>query len=160
MDTKLSKSAQRVQHILEKKGFYFNVLELPESTRTAQDAAEAVDCSLSQIAKSIIFKNAATNRPILAVVSGANRADVSKLTDLVNGTVENVDADYVRRRTGFAIGGVSPVGHTEDVQTFIDEDLLAFDEIWAAAGTPNTLFMLHSDDLIVLTGGTVVNLKE
>src|SRR5699024_1174259 len=160
MDTRLSKSAQRVQHILEKNGFSFDVLELPESTRTAQDAAEAVGCSLPQIAKSIIFKNAATNRPILAVVSGANRADVSKLRDLVNGTVENVDANYVRRRTGFAIGGVSPVGHTEAVQTFIDEDLLAFEEIWAAAGTPNVLFMLQPDDLIALTGGAVVNLKE
>ena len=160
MPNQLSKSAQRVQNVLTEHGFSFEVTELPDSTRTAEDAAGAVGCSVPQIAKSIIFKGGETGDPVLAVVSGSNRAGIAKLTDLAGEPIQNADADFVRERTGFSIGGVSPAGHTEEIQTFIDEDLLQYEEIWAAAGTPNAVFRLQPSDLPELTGGQVVDLKE
>lgn len=156
----LSKSARRVQKALDKHGLSFDVQELPSSTRTAQEAAEAIGCTVSQIAKSIIFKGADTGHPILAILSGTNRADVSKLSALAGEDIGNADADYVRTHTGFTIGGVPPTGHTQKITTFIDEDLLQYDEIWAAAGTPNAVFSLRPPDLTKLTSGRVADLKE
>ena len=160
MAPSLSKSAQRVQHILNEHGFSFEVTELPSSTRTAQDAANAIGCTVPQIAKSIIFQGAESGDPILAITSGSNRVDTQKLASLTDEDIQNADADFVRDRTGFAIGGVSPVGHTEPILTFIDEDLLEFEEIWAAAGTPNAVFKLKPDVLPELTGGTLANIKQ
>lgn len=160
MKDKLSKNAQRVQDALEAHGFEFTVQELPDSTRTAQDAAKAIGCRVPQIAKSIIFRSSQSNDPVLAIASGANRVDVHKISAHLDEAIEIANADYVKEQTGFPIGGVSPVGSKTPVVTFIDEDLLEYDEIWAAAGTPFAVFKLASENLPALTKGTVIDLKE
>lgn len=156
----LSASAQRVQDALTKLGLTLQVVELPGSTRSAAEAAAAIGCTVGQIAKSLIFKTKVSEYPVLVIASGVNRVDEKKITALVGEKITKADADFVRMYTGFAIGGVPPVGHTEKIITFIDEDLLAFDEIWAAAGTPNAIFRLTGDDLIRATGGKVVEVKK
>lgn len=156
---RLSRSAQKVQDALEAIGLSLEVLELPGSTRTAVDAAEAVGCEVGQIVKSLVFRGKNSGRPILVAASGANRVDEKKLRELVSEKVAKPDADFVRERTGFVIGGVPPVGHDEKLETFIDEDLMGYAEIWAAAGTPNAVFRLTPDDLVRMTGGRVVSVK-
>ena len=115
---------------------------------------------MSQIAKSIIFRGEETGAPVLAIVSGSNRVDPSKLANLTGEPLKKADADFVRERTGFAIGGVPPVGHAEPLRTFIDEDLLLHDTLWAAAGTPHAVFKLRSSDVSPMTGGTIGDLKQ
>lgn len=156
----LKPSAQKVQDALHALGFQFEVVELPASTRSAADAAQAVGCQVGQIAKSLIFKSKGTPRPILIIASGANRVDVGKIGQLTGEAISKADADFVRKRTGFSIGGVPPVGHFEPLETFIDEDLLTYEQIWAAAGTPHAVFQLTSSDLVEMTGGRVAMVKE
>jgi len=160
MPDNLSPRAQNVQDALSARGFSFQVTELPASTRTAHDAAHAIGCTVSQIAKSIIFRGEETGAPVLAIVSGSNRVDPSKLANLTGEPLKKADADFVRERTGFAIGGVPPVGHAEPLRTFIDEDLLLHDTLWAAAGTPHAVFKLRSSDVSPMTGGTIGDLKQ
>ena len=155
----LSTSAQRVQDALMKLGLTLQVVELPDSTRSAVEAAEAIGCSVGQIAKSLIFKTRNSQKPVLVIASGPNRVDEKKISTLVGEVITKPDADFVRQMNGFAIGGVPPVGHNQPITTFIDQDLLAFDEIWAAAGTPNAVFRLTGDDLVRATGGQVVGVK-
>lgn len=153
----LSPSAQKVQAALLTRGVSLTVIELPQSTRTSAEAAQAVGCSIGQIAKSIIFRAAQSDRPVLVLTSGANRVSEAAVAELVGEPLKKADADYVRTRTGFVIGGVPPVGHAEPPLTFIDEDLLHYDEIWAAAGTPNALFKLTPSELLAVTDGTVAH---
>lgn len=160
MSDNLSARAQNVQDALHARGLSFRVTELPESTRTAQDAAQAIGCAVSQIAKSIIFRGTESGAPVLAIASGSNRVDPSKLAKLAGEPLEKADADFVRERTGFAIGGVPPVGHAEPLRTFIDEELLQYDTLWAAAGTPHAVFKLRSSDVSSMTGGTTGDLKQ
>jgi prolyl-tRNA editing enzyme YbaK/EbsC (Cys-tRNA(Pro) deacylase) len=155
----LSPSAQRVQDALTKLGLTLQVVELPDSTRSAIEAAEAIGCTVGQIAKSLIFKTKASERPVLVIASGPNRVVENKIATLVGEEIAKADAEFVRQHTGFAIGGVPPVGHSEPIRTFIDEDLLVYDEIWAAAGTPNAVFRLTGDDLVRATGAGVVGVK-
>ena len=155
----LSAAAQRVQDALKALGVACQVVELPESTRSAAEAAQAIGCRVEQIVKSLVFRGRSTNRPILAIVSGANRVDEEKLAVLVAESVAKADADYVRQRTGYAIGGVPPVGHVESLMCVIDEDLLQYEEIWAAAGTPRAVFRLTPGDLQRITDGRVVSVK-
>jgi prolyl-tRNA editing enzyme YbaK/EbsC (Cys-tRNA(Pro) deacylase) len=131
------------------------VIELPQSTRTSAEAAQAVGCQVGQIAKSIIFRAAHSDRPVLVLTSGANRVSETAVAALAGEPLKKADADYVRTRTGFVIGGVPPVGHAEPPLTFIDEDLLQYAEIWAAAGTPNALFKLTPPELLRVTEGKV-----
>jgi len=131
------------------------VVEMPASTRTVADAAKAVGCTEAQIAKSIVFRAKTSDRPVLVITSGVNRVNEKKVTALLGEKLGRADADFVRARTGFAIGGVPPVGHKEAPVVFIDRDLLALDKIWAAAGTPNAVFRLTPDALVAMTGGTV-----
>lgn len=153
----LGKSAQIVQEFLSKKGIQFKVIELPERTGTAQEAAIAIGCQVAQIIKSLIFKTIETNSPILVLVSGSNRVN-EKLIELeVGEKIIKPDADFVRQVTGFAIGGVPPIGHKQPIRTLIDKDLLKFNELWAAAGTPNAVFSLSSADLQELTNGKIVS---
>ncbi len=159
MNKPLRPSALRVQAALDALGFSFQVMELSDSTRTAFEAAQAVGCNVGQIAKSLIFRGKRTDKPILVIASGANRVDETKLSALVGETVVKAKADFVRQHTGFAIGGVPPVGHTEPLETWIDQDLLQYDVIWAAAGTPRALFQLSPQNLAAMTGGQVVELK-
>jgi prolyl-tRNA editing enzyme YbaK/EbsC (Cys-tRNA(Pro) deacylase) len=156
MHTDLSRSAARVQSALDAAGVVARVAELPASTRTAVDAARAVGCEVAQIAKSLIFRGRESGAPILVITSGTNRVDEKLLAAEANEAIEKADADFVRERTGYAIGGVPPAGHTEPIRTFIDADLLRFERIWAAAGTPNAVFELIPSDLAKLTNGTIV----
>ena len=145
-------SALKVQAIL---GNDFQVLEFDESTRTAADAAAAIGCTVGQIAKSLIFRATESARPVLAIASGSVRVDERRLSSLLGEDIGRADAVFVREHTGFAIGGVPPVGHRSPPIIFIDETLLEFETIWAAGGTPNAVFRLQPDDLVRLTGGTI-----
>jgi prolyl-tRNA editing enzyme YbaK/EbsC (Cys-tRNA(Pro) deacylase) len=149
-------SIQRVQEALRALGLDHEVVDLGQSARTAADAARAVGCRVDQIAKSLVFRLRESGRPLLVVTSGANRVDEAKVGALVGEPLERADADFVRVETGFAIGGVAPIGHAKPLVTLIDEHLLRFEEIWAAAGHPNTVFRLTPDDLVTMTGGRVV----
>lgn len=148
-------SATRVQQALKERGFDFQVVEMPASTRTAQDAAQAVGCTVGQIAKSLIFRGAASGAAILVIASGTNRVNEQLLAALAGESIQRADADFVRAQTGFAIGGVPPAGHNTPLKTFIDRDLLQYAAIWAAAGTPNAVFELDPAGLQALTGGVV-----
>ena len=159
MPPNLSASAQKVQDALAARGLALTVVELPQSTRTAAEAALAVGCAVGQIVKSIIFRAAKSNRPVLVITSGANRVSEKAVAALLGEPLARADADFVRARTGFVIGGVPPIGHVEPPVTFIDEDLLAYAEIWAAAGTPNAIFRLTPGDLLALATGTVAKIK-
>jgi Cys-tRNA(Pro) deacylase len=159
MSQELSASAQKVQDALKERGFTSQVVELSESTRTAKEAAQAIGCRVEQIVKSLIFKGKQTSKPILVVVSGQNRVNEKRLGELVGEPIARADADFVRQHTGFVVGGVPPVGHREPLTTFIDEDLLQFSEIWAAAGTPFAVFKLTPAELRAMTGGQVVSIK-
>src|SRR4030067_3178303 len=152
MSASLSLGAQKVQELLKTLGFTNQVVELEATTRTSAEAAQAVGCRLEQIAKSIVFQRKQTHRPILVIASGPNRINEKKIEALISEPLGKADADYVRNHTGFVIGGVPPVGHLENLEIFIDEDLLQYEEIWAAAGSPNAVFQLTSSDLIKMTG--------
>jgi prolyl-tRNA editing enzyme YbaK/EbsC (Cys-tRNA(Pro) deacylase) len=155
----LSPSAQKVQDALNAFGVQLQVLELPASTRTSVEAAQAIGCKVEQIAKSVIFRSSITGRPVLVIASGPNRVNEKKIGELLGEPIGKADADFVRQRTGFVIGGVPPAGHIEPLVTFVDEDLLKLDEIWAAAGTPNAVFRLTPPDLVRITAGRVINIK-
>lgn len=154
-----SQSAQKVQDVLKALGFQNDVIEFQSPTRTSAEAAQAVGCRVEQIAKSIVFRGKQTDRPILVIASGPNRIDEKKLGALISEPPGKADASFVREKTGFVIGGVPPVGHLEKIEIFIDEDLLNYEEIWAAAGTPNAVFKLTPSDLMKMTGGRVVSIK-
>lgn len=159
MAGELSRSAQRVRDALAARGTPCDVVELPASTRTAAEAAAAVGCAVAQIAKSIVFRTVQGRKPVLVIASGANRVNESKIAAYLGEAIEKADADYVREQTGFAIGGVPPVGHTQPITTIVDEDLLALRDIWAAAGTPNAVFKLAAANLPALTAGAVKSIK-
>ncbi|HUT50475.1 MAG TPA: YbaK/EbsC family protein [Alphaproteobacteria bacterium] len=154
--SELPVSAQRVQDRLIALGFDNQVQEMPETTRSAADAAKACGCTVAQIAKSIVFRAAASDRAVLVITSGANRVDEAKVAAALGETLAKADADFVRARTGFAIGGVAPIGHVEPPVIFIDRDLTKFEDIWAAAGTPRAVFPLTPDELDRMTGGLVI----
>lgn len=156
----LPASAQRVQEALKALGVDCQVVELPASTRSAAEAAQAIGCRVEQIAKSLVFQGLTTKRPVLVIASGVNRVDEKQMSELVGEPIAKADADYVRQRTGYAIGGVPPVGHLEPLVCLIDEDLLQHDAIWAAAGTPRAVFRLTPGDLQRMTGGQVVSVSK
>lgn len=155
----INPSAQKIQNILNVLGSGYKVIEFAESTRTAQEAADRVGCQLGQIVKSLVFKGQSSNNCILVLTSGSNRVDENKLSQYVGETIGRADPEFVRSMTGFAIGGVPPVGHTTPLETYIDEDLLLYAEVWAAAGTPNAVFQLPSADLVKITSGKIVRVK-
>ena len=132
------------------------VRELPASTRTAAEAASAIGCEVSQIAKSLVFHRRQSDAPLLVIASGTNRVNSEAVSALIGERITLATAEFVRARTGFSIGGVPPVGHASPMDVFIDEDLRRYDEIWAAAGTSHAVFRLTPSDLEALTGGRVV----
>jgi prolyl-tRNA editing enzyme YbaK/EbsC (Cys-tRNA(Pro) deacylase) len=150
-----SPTVRRVQEALQALGLGHEIVDLGLSARTAADAASAVGCRVDQIVKSLVFRLRESGRPLLVVTSGAHRVDEAKVGALVGEPLERADATFVRAQTGFAIGGVAPIGHTGPVVTLIDEHLLAFPEIWAAAGHPNMVFRLTPADLVTMTQGRV-----
>jgi prolyl-tRNA editing enzyme YbaK/EbsC (Cys-tRNA(Pro) deacylase) len=155
----LNPSAQKIQNILNGLGADYKVIEFAESTRTAQEAADRVGCQLGQIVKSLIFKGMSSNKGILVLTSGSNRVDEVKVSHYSGESISRADPEFVRTMTGFAIGGVPPVGHYHPLETYIDEDLLQYIYVWAAAGTPNAVFRLPSSDLIIITNGKIVHVK-
>ena len=130
------------------------MLELAESTRTAQEAADAAKCEVGQIVKSLVFRSG--DEALLFLVSGKNMLDIPKVSQLIGKTISKADADFVKAKTGYAIGGVPPVALLAAIETYIDRDLMAFESVWAAAGTPHAVFQLKSNDLPRLTGGKVI----
>jgi prolyl-tRNA editing enzyme YbaK/EbsC (Cys-tRNA(Pro) deacylase) len=160
MATHLRESARRVQDFLSAKGFAFDVQELPGSTRTAQEAAKSVGCQVAQIAKSLVFMDKATGEPVLVVASGTNRVDLKKIKAATGLKLGRADADYVKAKVGFVIGGVPPAGHIQPLTTILDPDLKKYNTIWAAAGTPFAVFQLQPADLQPLTAGRWVELAE
>ncbi len=159
MSQSLHPSAQKVQEALKAAGFQNQVIEIPSSTRTSVEAAQAVGCQVGQIAKSIVFRGQKTDQPILVVASGINRVNERRVEEWLGEPLGKADAHFVRMKTGFVIGGVPPIGHLENMTIFIDEDLLHHEEIWAAAGTPNALFKLTPNELLKMTGGKVIAIK-
>ncbi|MCP1309290.1 YbaK/EbsC family protein [Paenibacillus tyrfis] len=160
MSSQLKESAQRVQDKLTKLGYPNRVVELPDSARTAQEAADAIGCEVAQIAKSIIFRLKPSNKPLLVVASGVNRVDEKLISSRIDDKLVKADADFVREHTGFVIGGVAPIGHPEPILTMIDEDLFQYPTLWAAAGHPKAVFELTPDDLAAMTYGQVTSVKK
>lgn len=154
--TTLKKSAQIVQDVLNQFGLDLIVKEFPDSTRTAQQAADSIGCQVGQIAKSLIFKGKSSGTPILVIASGKNRVNEKNIATICGEQIERADPNFVLAHTGFAIGGIPPVGHTTPIKPLIDQDLMTYDLIWAAAGTPNAVFQLLPKDLVKITDGTVV----
>ena len=158
--TALPDGVQRVAAALQEKGHPHAPRMLDNSARTAQEAADALGIAVGQIAKSIIFRRKSDDVAVLVVTSGDRRVDEKKVEAHVGGKIGRADADFVKSRTGFSIGGVSPVAHATPPVTLIDQDLLRFDVVWAAAGHPNGVFPLHPSDLQRLTGAPVVDVVQ
>jgi prolyl-tRNA editing enzyme YbaK/EbsC (Cys-tRNA(Pro) deacylase) len=158
--TDLGPSVRRVQEALAAAGGGHTVVALEQSARTSAQAASAVGCKVDQIAKSLVFRGEQSQRAVLVITSGSNRVDEHKVAVLIAEPIGRADADFVRQRTGFAIGGVAPIAHAEPLTILIDEDLMRWPEIWAAAGHPNTVFKLTPADLVRMTGGRVAEVKS
>lgn len=154
--TTLPAAAVRVQAAAEALGLAVEVRVMPDSTRTAVDAAAACGCTVGQIVKSLIFKGKSSHRPILLLVSGTNRVDEKGVAATLGEALTRPDASFVRDTTGFAIGGVPPLGHATPLDTWIDEDLLQYITVWAAAGTPNAVFAVNPAKLRDATGARTI----
>ena len=154
--------ADAVERFLEAAsglGVPVEVHRFPQGTKTAADAAAAIGCSIDQIVKSLVF--VADGRAFLALTSGVNRADPARLAGLLGaGDVRRASADEAREATGFAIGGTPPFGHPRPLQVLVDRDLLVHDVLWAAAGTPDSVFPIVPDDLVQCSGGRPADFKE
>ena len=148
----MSTSVKRVEQAAADLGLEIAVMRMDESTRTAADAAKACGCTVGQIVKSLIFKGQTTGDLLLLLVSGANRVDMDKAMAVVGEALEKADANDVRQRTGFAIGGVAPIGHLEAPRIWIDETLMQYDAVWAAAGAPDAVFQVTPKALVEATG--------
>ncbi len=150
-------SVQRVADALRAAGIDVEIKELSASTRTAEEAAAAIGTSVPRIVKSLVFL--ADGDPILALVSGSNRLDTNRLGAALGRSISRADAAAVRAATGFAIGGVPPLGHSTAIDVLVDRDLLQYDVVWAAAGTPHAVFPIEPDELVSATNGRVIDLK-
>ncbi|NMJ41175.1 YbaK/EbsC family protein [Roseomonas sp. JC162] len=151
-------SVDRVRAALLAAGHPDTIQAFPEGTRSAADAAAAVGCDVAQIAKSIVFR--AGPRAVLVIASGANRVDTSKVAAAIGQPIKRAEGSWVRDTTGFAIGGVSPVGHLAPPILLLDADLMALGEVWAAAGSPQHVFRTSAAELVRMTGATVAEVKE
>lgn len=156
----LQKSTKKVRDYLLTRGYSYEVKTFPTSTRTAMEAAESIGCKLSQIAKSLIFKENTSNCPVLVIVSGANYVDIQKLFKATNIELQKADGKFIKETTGYAIGGIPPIAHLAPLKTFLDQDLKEHEILWAAAGTPNSVFKLKKNDLEKITHGTWVDLAK
>ncbi|MEZ5722764.1 MAG: YbaK/EbsC family protein [Paracoccaceae bacterium] len=151
----MSKSLARVRQALEAAGHDAEILEMPGGTRTAEDAAKAANCALDQIVKSIIFRGEADGHVVLFLTAGGNRVDAAKASALAGEPLGQADAELIRAETGFAIGGVAPIGHLGPIRTWFDPRLLDFDLVWAAAGTPRHIFAAPPREILRLSGAEV-----
>ncbi|MEZ5913203.1 MAG: YbaK/EbsC family protein [Paracoccaceae bacterium] len=151
----MSKSVKRVRAALLAAGLPDGIVEMPDETRTAEQAAAAAGCALDQIVKSIVFRGEATGHVVLFLTAGGNRVSPERAGLLAGEALGRADADLVRAETGFAIGGVAPLGHLAPIRSFLDPRLLEFDRVWAAAGTPRHIFPAEPRALLAATGATV-----
>ena len=156
----MSKSVARVRAALDGAGIGAEILEMPDSTRTAEDAARAAGCAVDQIAKSIIFRGQDSGHVVLFLTAGGNRVDPARASAVAGQPLGKADAALIREETGFAIGGVALVGHLKPVTAFFDPRLLDFDRVWAAAGTPRHVFAIAPGVLLDLTGAKVAEFTE
>jgi prolyl-tRNA editing enzyme YbaK/EbsC (Cys-tRNA(Pro) deacylase) len=156
MAAPLSSTAQRVQDALAAAGVATAIVEYDVPARTSAQAAAVLGCTVGQIAKSLVFR-AASGKPVLVIASGSNRVDESKVAKLVGEAIGKADAPFVREVTGFAIGGIPPLGHAQRLAALIDRDLMAYDVVYAAGGTPHAMFPLAPADLVRVSGGTVAD---
>jgi len=154
----LKPSARKVQDALRAAGFSNEVIELPDSARTAAEAAAAVGCEVAQIVKSLLFEARPSGRAVLVAASGSHRVDEKAVAAVLGEAIARASADFVRERTGFAIGGVPPIGHAQPVVSVVDEALLQYGRIWAAAGHPHAVFSLTPQELVRMTGGQVARI--
>lgn len=154
----LKTSASRVQAALEILGLPVIVRRMPATTRTAQEAASAIGCTVAQIVKSLIFRGAESGKPYLILASGPNRVNEASFGVMAGESIQRAKPDFVRECTGYAIGGVPPLGHPCQLSTWMDESLLGFDTVWAAAGTPESVFEISPKDLAKATKATIVQL--
>ena len=154
----MSDSVERVRVALAAAGHADTITMFPDGTRTAQDAATAVGCTVAQIAKSIVLR--AGEQVVLVIASGANRVDLAKISARLGQPVKPAEGRWVRDNTGFAIGGVAPVGHANPPRIFIDADLMTLDPVWAAAGSPRHVFRTSAAELTRMTGGETADVKE
>ncbi len=150
------RSTDRVRAAAETAGLALDIRLMPQTTRTAADAAAACGTSVGQIVKSLVFRKAMSGEPVLILVSGANRVDQSAMQAIIGEPLERVDADAVRALTGFAIGGVAPLGSLTSLATFMDADLMRFATVWAAAGAPNAVFEVEPRALAAAAGARIV----
>ncbi|GIO32431.1 MULTISPECIES: YbaK/EbsC family protein [Paenibacillus] len=155
----IHEGVQQVQALLSEMGYGHTVVWLPDSARTAKEAADAIGCEVAEIAKSIIFRLKKSGQPLLVVASGTNRVNEKEIARYVQDELGKADADFVRERTGFVIGGVAPIGHSENMITIIDQDLLKFRTVWAAAGHPKAVFQLTPGELVAITKGQVMSIQ-
>lgn len=153
----MSKSLSRVRDALRAAGAAPEIVEMPQSTRTATEAAEAAGCTVDQIAKSILFRGEASGHVLLFITAGGRRVDADRASALAGETLGKADADLIRAETGFAIGGVAPLGHLMPLRSFLDPRLLDFPVVWAAAGTPRHIFAIAPDALLRITGATLAD---
>ena len=153
----MSKSLKRVIRTAQTLGLNIEVVETAIDTHTAEQAAQSQDCHVDQIAKSIIFRGEISGAALLFLTAGGNRVDAAKASALAAESLGKADAALIRAQTGFAIGGVSPIGHLNPIKTFIDPRLLEFDLLWAAAGTPRHVFAIAPQTLVDVTGATVAD---
>ena len=156
----LRPAAARVQRLLAERGLASEVVEFAETTRSSVEAAAQIGCEVAQIAKSLVFRAKPSGRPVLVIASGANRVSENAIEAVLGEKIGKADADFVRDKTGYAIGGVAPIGHDTPPTTFIDEDLLKLEVIWAAAGTPFAVFRLTPAELVRITDGKVARIAE
>jgi prolyl-tRNA editing enzyme YbaK/EbsC (Cys-tRNA(Pro) deacylase) len=149
----------KIKEFLFKSGIETTIKEFPQSTRTAQEAADVIGCTVGQIAKSLIFKSE-SGKPVLVIASGSNRVDTAKVEAAIQEKIGKADADFVLEKTGFIIGGVPPFDHSTPVIPIIDEDLTSYEEIWASAGTPHSVFKIKPEELIRITHGIVSEIRD
>lgn len=151
--------AVEFQQVIRDAGLKHEVLEFEQSTRSAQDAADAIGCELGQIVKSLIFKGRKSSRAILVLTSGSNRVNEKKIRALVGEKLGKADADFVREWTGYSIGGVPPFGHSKKAEIYLDEDFFQYELLWAAAGTPNAVFPIKPEELELVSKAKRANVK-
>ncbi|MFE9681071.1 YbaK/EbsC family protein [Streptomyces sp. NPDC006285] len=153
----LGKSARKFQEELDRRGLDATVIELASSTRTADDAANSLGCAPAQIVKSLVFRATTTGEAVIVLASGPNRVNEKTLAAHVGSEIGKADADFVKTTTGYSIGGVPPLGHKNEAVLFVDQDLLGFPEVWAAAGTPHAVFKISGAITEILPKHTVVD---
>lgn len=155
----LKPAPRRVQQAADALALAVRVVEMAQSTRTAEEAAAACGCAVGQIIKSLVFRGRQSGKPMLLLVSGSNRVDQAGVAAVIGEALDRPDAAFVREVTGFAIGGIPPFGHAQPLPTWLDEDLLQYKTVWAAAGSPEAVFEVDPRRLVEAIGATVINVK-